>query len=74
MAWHVDSEVQQALVKLNDALCTFERNTCRRYTLVLIPHAADELCHVSLSGKPISEDSQLKPDEAVAIAIAERGH
>ena len=32
---HLDSEVQQAIIRLCDALCTWERNTGRTSALIL---------------------------------------
>jgi hypothetical protein len=72
MAWHIDPEVEQALIALNDALCTFERGTGRKYTLVLVPHDPKEPCHISLSGKPLPQDSTILPHDAVRVALEER--
>lgn len=48
---HESSEVQQALVRLNDALCTWERNTGRESVLILREEGGYE--HRSVSGKPV---------------------
>ena len=52
--YHIDPECEAAKIRLNDALCSFERNTSREYTLVLMPHNPGEKIMISESGKPIS--------------------
>ncbi len=47
---HPDPEVNQALIRLNDALCTWERATGR--TSVLIIREEGGWTHRSMSGKP----------------------
>ena len=47
---HPDREVRQALIRLNDALCTWERNTGRQSVLILREQGGFE--HRSMSGKP----------------------
>jgi hypothetical protein len=56
MEFHIDESVNNCLVKLNDALCSFERGTGRKYTLLLIPNSKEEEIHVSIDGKPLSRD------------------
>lgn len=52
---HPDREVQQALVRLNDALCSWERSTGRQSILILREQGGFE--HRSASGKPnITDD------------------
>jgi len=52
---HPDREVRQALIRLNDALCTWERNTGRQSVLILREQGGFE--HRSMSGKPgVPED------------------
>ncbi|MBI3956446.1 MAG: hypothetical protein HY340_00450 [Candidatus Kerfeldbacteria bacterium] len=70
--WHIDQECESALIRLNDALCTFERNTGRRYTLILVPKASDEQIHLSQSGKPLPSDFGMSPREVLEIAMHER--
>jgi len=53
----MDADCDLALTRLNDALCTFERDTGRQYLLVLIPEQPDEEVHVSQSGKPVDMKS-----------------
>lgn len=51
---HPDPEVQDALVKLQDSICSWERSTGRQSILIFAegPRAADRvLC--SMSGKPL---------------------
>ena len=70
--YHLDPNVNQALIKLNDALCVFERNTGREYTLILVPHADDEVIQASQSGKPISFGLGLTPEIILQIAMESR--
>ena len=55
MSYHIDKEVNSALVRLLDALCEHERGSGRRSTLVLIPHSEDERLVVAEDGKPFPE-------------------
>lgn len=50
--YHMDKEVEAAYIRLNDALCSWERATDRGATLILIPHMPDEDIQVSIDGKP----------------------
>jgi hypothetical protein len=47
---HPDREVQHALVRLNDALCSWERATGRQSILILREQGG--FVHRSASGKP----------------------
>ncbi len=47
---HPDRDVTQALIHLDDALCTWERNTGRQSVLILREQGGFE--HRSMSGKP----------------------
>jgi len=52
---HPDSAVRQAIVRLCDALCSWERNTGRRSALVIREQGG--FCFRAASGKPgIPED------------------
>ena len=53
MSYHKDKETNQALVRLLDALCEWERNTGRRSTLILVPHVSDEKIVIAQDGKPV---------------------
>jgi len=53
---HPDSEVQQALTRLCDALVTWERNTGR--TSVLVLREKGGFVFRATSGKPIDEATQ----------------
>lgn len=68
MSYHIDKEVNSAMIRLLDALCEFERNSGRKSTLVLIPHCEDERVVIAQDGKPFPE-----PDttEYVAKMISE---
>ncbi len=58
---HLDPEVRQALVRLTDALCTWERNTGRESVLIL--REVDGFVYRAVNGKPDVpndiEDAQL---------------
>ena len=58
MRWHGDPEVEKALIRLIDALCTFERNTFRGSTLIFVPDRVDnvEKAIFVKDGKPIPDD------------------
>jgi len=52
---HPNKEVQSAIVRLNDALCAWERNTFRQSVLIIREHGG--FVHRSVSGKPnVTED------------------
>jgi len=70
--FHIDRECEAALVRLNDALCSFERATGREYTLILIPESSDEPIHVSLSGKPYPHTSPEDVQGALELAFVRR--
>lgn len=52
MSYHMDREVNSALIRLLDALCEFERNSGRGSTLILIPHNISEKNVCAVDGKP----------------------
>ena len=59
MRAHPSEDVNAAIIRLNDALCTWERNTGRETLLIL---RGVGWHHRSLSGKPIADsitDEQL---------------
>ena len=70
--WHIDRECESALVRLNDALCSFERTTGREYTLILVPEALDEQIHMSQSGKPLPLNFDMSPEEILSMALERR--
>ena len=47
---HPDPEVRQALIRLTDALCTWERNTGRESVLIL--REVGGFTYRAMSGKP----------------------
>lgn len=53
MSYHKDKECNSAIIQLLDSLCQWERNTGRRSTLILIPHAVDESIVIAEDGKPL---------------------
>ncbi len=69
---HISQECEAVLIKLNDELCSFERATGREYALILVPETPDEKIHMSQSGKPLSQDSGMSPEEFLALAMMQR--
>ncbi len=67
MSYHKDKEINQAIIRLLDALCEWERNTGRRSTLELIPHNPDEKLVLAQDGKPL-------PEKQVSAAMADKVH
>ena len=61
MSWHGDKEVNQAMIRLLDALCSWERNTYRGSTLLFIPDTRDkhEKIIFAQDGKPMPDDLSL---------------
>ena len=51
---HLDGDVRQALVRLCDALCTWERNTGRESVLILREQKG--FVFRAMSGKPVATD------------------
>ena len=72
MTYHKDSEVDQALIRLMDALCTHERCTGRGSTLILIPHCSDGRIVVAQDGKP-GNPAELKVILNFALSAYLRG-
>lgn len=74
MSYHMDKEVNSALIRLLDALCEWERNSGRRSTLILMPHLMDERMVLAQDGKPLSDDfsSVSKAEWILKLAIQER--
>ena len=70
--WHIDPEVEAALVHLDDEICTFERATDRQYTLILVPHSPDEKIIMSQNGKPLPQNLGMEPREILEIAMRAR--
>lgn len=70
--WHIDPECESALVRLNDALCSFGRMTGREYTLILVPESSDENVHMSQSGKPLPLNFDISPEQILVIAMENR--
>lgn len=53
MSYHRDREVNKAMIRLLDTLCTWERETGRGSKLLLVPDADDERLVFAMDGKPI---------------------
>lgn len=49
---HIDRDVQSAITRLNDALCSWERATGIESVLII---RGIGFCHRSVSGKPVSD-------------------
>jgi hypothetical protein len=73
MSWqqHPDHDVRQALIKLCDALCSWERNTGRQSLLIVRenngelpgdPMREPGFCFRADCGKPLSSDQDDIPD------------
>jgi len=71
-AWHIDQECESALIRLNDALCSFERATGREYTLILVPESPDEKINISQSGKPLPPNFDESIEEILEMALERR--
>jgi hypothetical protein len=63
-------EIDTALLRLNDAICSRERATRREYTLLLIPHSREEPIQASVNGKPAPADVPIWL--LVGLAVGER--
>ncbi len=50
---HKDSEVQAAIIRLADALCTWERATGRENIVII---REEEFCFRAINGKPVPND------------------
>ena len=75
MDFHRDPDVDAALLRLMDALCSDERATGRDNTLILVPHCADEVIIIAHGGKPIRPGIELQPGDLlqqVGLAVGER--
>lgn len=74
MSYHMDREVNQKIIELLDALCTFERESGRRSTLELIPHNPDEKIVLAQDGKPLPErqTTAAMADQVHCLAFMER--
>ena len=65
MRIHPSKEVEKALIRLNDALSTYERATSRESVLIL--REVDGFVHRSVSGKPCYLDDV--PDYQLMLNI-----
>ena len=63
--YRLPAEIEAALLKLNDAICSHERETKCEYTLLLLPHTWMEPVIVSVDGKPTDAEPQVVLDLAV---------
>lgn len=53
----LSQEVRQALQKLNDVICEYERDCGRQYMLILIS-LADRETYIALNGRPIQNSME----------------
>ena len=73
MSYHMDEEVNEAFIRLMDALCMWERNTGRASTLAFIPWEKDERMVVAVDGKPLPPEASFRDMEIpVKLAIERR--
>lgn len=63
---HPSQDVRYAIIRLNDALCTWERSTGRQSALIV---RENDWCHRSMSGKPGVPDDVT--DEQLLSAVKE---
>jgi hypothetical protein len=70
MTYHIDPDCELALIRLNDALCSFNLVSGREYTLVLVPGNTEEKIHISIDGKP---DDKIRPEKMLELVMRERG-
>lgn len=69
----IDQSIEHALIALNDRICSWERDTGRRYTLILIPHQDDEDIQASQDGKPLPLNNfSITPQRLLEIALNDR--
>jgi hypothetical protein len=68
----MDRECDQAYSRLMDALCTWERETGRRTTILLIPHLSDEKIVVAVDGKPAKVETTEDLGVLLHNALTER--
>jgi hypothetical protein len=64
---HPDQEVKQALIRLCDALCTWERNTGRTSALILREKGG--FVFRASSGKPMEENPLISPTDLELIHV-----
>jgi len=72
-SWHINEACNDALIKLDDALCRHEMFMSDEITLIFVPHRSDERIHISQGGKPLGIDSTIPVEEVLAIKLNERG-
>lgn len=70
---HIDGVVAQDIIKLDDDLMAFERQTGRQYTFILIPHSSDEPIHISMNGKVVPKfDPRVGVENLLDVALSRR--
>lgn len=73
MSYHASRNVEDAIIRLLDALCSWERDTGRGSTLILIPHTrADGDIVVAQDGKPIKSDIHFLEERVFKEALSRR--
>ncbi len=75
MSYHADKTVDSLLISLMDALCTWERETGRRSTLILVPHNNGEDILIAQDGKPLQHGVSHKEKDLeliLQLALKER--
>lgn len=53
----IEEEYRPLVAELDAMLCLLNQRTGREYSLFLVPEELDEPIHVSLSGKPVTDNS-----------------
>lgn len=76
--WHPDERVELALIRFLDELCTWERNTGRGGTVVVIPDDQSEPILIAQNGKLLDPRylkrvTGLEVNEIVKNALGKRG-
>lgn len=67
----ISDDIDRAYRKLESAICSYERDTGRNYTLALIPHNTEEEVRISLNGKPVSS-TVATAERVIEVAFIER--
>jgi hypothetical protein len=67
--WHPDERVELAMIRFLDELCTWERNTGRGGTVVVIPYASDEPLLIAQNGKLLDQRYLKRIDQEEALLL-----
>ena len=64
---HPDAEVEKAIIRLNDALCSWERSTSRISVFILKEQGG--FIHRSVSGKPVPESCDTLDENLFGMTV-----